>query len=101
MALGDVSWHHGWLLHTAGAQPRGTHPRLALAVSFFADGTRVLVQGRSLRAELRHDEDAESYAAWLPALAGAKGGAFARHRLLPVVWPTADSEAASFPIEQV
>lgn len=32
MEPGDVSWHHGWTVHAAGAQPRGTPPRLALAV---------------------------------------------------------------------
>lgn len=41
MAVGDVSWHHGWTLHAAGAQPRGSPPRLALAVSYFADGARL------------------------------------------------------------
>lgn len=42
MEVGDASWHHGWLLHCAGAQPQGSRPRLALAVSYFADGARLL-----------------------------------------------------------
>lgn len=42
MELGDVSWHHGWTLHAAGPQPRRSPPRLALAVSYFADGARLL-----------------------------------------------------------
>ncbi|KAI8477056.1 MAG: hypothetical protein J3K34DRAFT_169991 [Monoraphidium minutum] len=85
MALGDVSWHHGWTLHCAGEQPRGTAPRLAVAVSYFADGARLLdLKGDpSLRREMLHDEDAEGHGAWLKDL---KGGAPARHPLLPVVW---------------
>lgn len=30
MEMGDVSWHHGWVLHCAAPQPLGTPPRLAL-----------------------------------------------------------------------
>ncbi|GFR47152.1 hypothetical protein Agub_g8843 [Astrephomene gubernaculifera] len=113
MQVGDVSWHHGWTLHCAAPQPPGTPPRLALTVAFFADGARLLSRRSdpSLRPELLHDEDAESYAAWLPALTagagggggGSKGGqrvdgAVARHRLLPVVWPLQASEAGDFPL---
>lgn len=85
MAVGDVSFHHGWLLHAGGPQPPGSPPRLALAVSFFTDGARVLARASdaSVRGAMLHDEDAESYAAYLPSL---RDGAPARHRLLPVVW---------------
>jgi hypothetical protein len=85
MAVGDVSWHHGWTLHTAGAQPPKSPPRLALAVSYFADGARVLdVKGdKSIRPGSLHDEDAEGHGEWLGEV---RGGAAARHALLPVVW---------------
>ena len=84
MQLGDVSAHHGWLLHAAPSQSAGTSPRAALAVSYFADGARVLDWKRdsTLRRELRHEEDRESYDAWLPA---CKGGV-ARHAALPLVF---------------
>jgi hypothetical protein len=42
MAVGDVSWHHGWTLHCAGQQPRRSEPRLAIAISYMADGARLL-----------------------------------------------------------
>ncbi|KAG2486954.1 hypothetical protein HYH03_014451 [Edaphochlamys debaryana] len=107
MECGDVSWHHGWTLHCAAPQPMGTPPRLALSVCFFADGSRLLARDSdpSVRPELLHDEDAESYAPWLSAdgLAGRgakalKPGAVAKHRLLPVVWPQEASEATNFPL---
>ncbi|EFJ47584.1 hypothetical protein VOLCADRAFT_91857 [Volvox carteri f. nagariensis] len=102
MEVGDVSWHHGWTLHCAAPQPVGTPPRLALTVAFFADGARLLprTSDSSVRSELLHDEDAESYSAWLPALAKGKGrdGAVARHKLLPVVWPLDANEAGNFPL---
>ena len=39
-----MSWHHGWLLHDAPAQPPGSPTRMALAVSYFRDGARVVQQ---------------------------------------------------------
>ncbi|GIL75969.1 hypothetical protein Vretimale_5627 [Volvox reticuliferus] len=102
MEVGDVSWHHGWTLHCAAPQPMGTPPRLALTVAFFADGARLLARHSdpTVRPELLHDEDAESYASWLGQLIKGKGrdGAFARHKLLPVVWPLDASEAGNFPL---
>lgn len=94
LALGDVSWHHGWTLHGAPPQPPGSAPRLALAVSFFADGARLLARrkGGSVRRGLLHDEDAESYADWLSAL---RDGAPARHALLPLVHPAGAGAARS------
>jgi hypothetical protein len=84
MALGDVTWHHGWTLHAAGAQPKGSRPRLALSVSYFADGARLLARKSdpSVRAARAHGEDYESYAAWIGDL---KDGAVAAHPLLPLV----------------
>jgi hypothetical protein len=84
LALGDVTWHAGWTLHCAPPQPAGTPRRLALAVSYFADGAAVLPA--ALRAGRLADEDAESYAPWLGQLAG---GAPAVHALLPLVHPAA------------
>ena len=79
LEVGDASWHHGWTLHCASgnAQPQ---PRLALALSYFADGARRLGAG----ARRPDDEDAESVADWINDV---KPGAAARHKLLPVVWP--------------
>lgn len=79
MAVGDVSWHAGWTLHCSPQQPRGTQRRLALSVSYFTDGARLLPAHLASRKE---SEDLESYSAWLKDL---KGGAKAEHRLLPLV----------------
>ena len=82
MDLGDVSWHHGWLLHYAPPQPLDSPPRMALAVSYFGDGARVR------RAEMSNMEcmleDKESYADWLGP-GQLQPGAVARHTLLPLV----------------
>lgn len=87
MALGDVSFHHGWLLHAAGGQPRGSRPRAALAVCYFLDGAVVRgggSGGEGVGAMMRgEDEDAESVADWISQV---KPGAAARHPLLPVVY---------------
>lgn len=85
MQTGDVSCHHGWTLHTAPKHPSATPPRLALAVSYFADGARVhdWAGDKSLRAELQNAEDLESYESWLPAV---KSGALARHADIPLVF---------------
>ncbi len=81
MDLGDVSWHHGWLLHHAPAQPEGSPARLALAVSYFVDGARVIEQ------QCEDDrEDRESYDAWFGSGPGKLiPGKVARHALLPLV----------------
>lgn len=81
MGLGDVSWHHGWLLHHAPAQPPGSPARLALAVSYFADGAKVIQQPCQ-----DHGEDRESYDAWYGREPGKLvSGQLARHALLPLV----------------
>ena len=81
-----MSWHHGWTLHCAGVQPPGSKPRLALTASYFADGAKVLARkgDSSVRQQLLHDEDAESYQGWLKDV---KDGAVAVHKLLPLVYP--------------
>eukprot|EP00798_Chlamydomonas_sp_ICE-L_P003271 gene3271-13295_t len=89
MELGDVSWHHGWILHCAGPQPAGTPARAALAISFFADGARLAPRKKktdpSVRLSMMHTEDDETFAGWRSSL---KDGAVAAHPLLPVVWPS-------------
>ena len=75
---GDVSWHHGWLLHSA-ADNRSPRDRLAVAVSFFASGARVIEEDGLACV---NDEDHPSYDDWLPDLAP---GDLAAHELLPVV----------------
>lgn len=42
MEQGDGTWHHGWTVHSAGPQPPTSPARIALTVSFIADGARVL-----------------------------------------------------------
>lgn len=84
MQPGDVSFHHGWTLHCAGPQPTGTQPRLALAVSYFADGARLLRKSDpSVFKHMLHTEDAESFQGWLSDM---KDGAVASHKLLPLVY---------------
>ncbi len=75
---GDVSWHHGWLLHSA-ADNRSPRDRLAVAVSFFGSGARVIEEDGLACV---NDEDHPSYDDWLPDLAP---GDVAAHELLPVV----------------
>ncbi|CAL8470739.1 g10281 [Coccomyxa elongata] len=85
MDLGDVSWHHGWVLHYAPPQPLDSPPRMALAVSYFADGARIR-QAEWSRADCML-EDSESYANWLgPGPGKVQRGAVARHALLPLVY---------------
>ena len=79
MNIGDVSWHAGWTLHSSPAQPYGTQRRLALSVSYYSDGARLLPPTLASRMQR---EDLESYSAWLKDL---RGGAKAEHPLLPLV----------------
>lgn len=83
MDWGDVTWHHGWTLHSSPPQPLGSPPRLALAFSYFADGAKIRVrEGPNLRAGVHHSEDLESYQDWLPDVVPGKA---ADHALLPIV----------------
>jgi len=89
MEIGDVSFHHGWLLHSAGSQPKGTKPRYAVTASYFADGARLLRKKtgsvhKHMLSMTGNNEDQESYGGWL---AGMKDGAVASCPSLPLVFP--------------
>ncbi|GAX78851.1 hypothetical protein CEUSTIGMA_g6289.t1 [Chlamydomonas eustigma] len=80
----DGTWHHGWTLHCAGPQPQDSQPRAALAVTFIAGDMKVMNRkDPSIRKEMLHDEDKESFEEWLRDV---KPGAVAEHRLLPVTF---------------
>lgn len=76
--IGDVTWHHGWTLHACNGN-RLKQARRAMAFSYFNDGATRLCNAR--RAV--HDEDEESYQAWL---SDVPPGRPATHALLPIVW---------------
>lgn len=78
--VGDCSWHHGWCLHSA---PDNTRPetRYAYAVSFVADGARLLNSEGHIRYP--DNEDDASYAAWIDDIGW---GGYADHPLLPLTW---------------
>lgn len=79
MEVGDVSWHAGWTLHCATAQPKHSQQRLALSVSYFRDGAKLLPRRLARRGQ---SEDRESYAPWLRDMGD---GAAAAHKLLPLI----------------
>ena len=84
MEAGDISWHHGWLLHAAPPQPRHSRARLALALSYFGDGARVTALQQCSQSDRL--EDLESYADWAGSGPGRlRPGALARHPLTPLV----------------
>ena len=74
-----MSWHSGWTLHTASEQPQGSPSRLALSISFFKDGARLLPKKA---AQAVQTEDQESFQEWRRDL---RDGAPARHKLLPLL----------------
>ena len=79
LAAGDVSVHHGWLLHGAPPPPpSATLPRAAIAISYFVDGARLLNEPDALSDG--YDEDAESHA-WVSDLGG---GELAAHPAVPL-----------------
>lgn len=80
MEVGDVSAHHGWTLHMAAPQAAGSQDRAALAVSYFADGVKVL---GSSQQHGRDSEDKESYDSWYRTL---KRGSVAKHNDIPLVY---------------
>lgn len=76
---GDVSWHHGWTLHSA-ADNALLHDRLAFTVSYFADGA-MLLDDYALN-NLVITEDAPSYEPWI---ADCGPGDVLDHPMLPYV----------------
>jgi len=87
--LGDCSFHHGWTLHSAPGNPSGD-TRYAYAVSFVADGARLL----NAEGHIRYpdNEDSASYAGWINDIGW---GGIAEHPLTPLVFwrdGTNDSE---------
>jgi hypothetical protein len=79
LAAGDVSVHHGWLLHGAPPPPpSATSSRAAIAISYFVDGARLLDEPEGLGDG--YDEDAESFA-WVSEL---DGGELAAHPAVPL-----------------
>ena len=75
LAAGDTTWHSGWMLHSAPANPTGLL-RAVMTVIYFADGTRVSpepTEGQQLDLKV-----------WLK---GCKPGELAAGGHLPLVWP--------------
>jgi len=83
---GDVTVHHGRMLHAAPELEGCFDPRSALALSYFADG--------AARVPLPYededdDEERESYQAWIDDI---PIGEVARHRLLPEVYAATEEK---------
>ena len=78
--VGDCSWHHGWTLHSA-PENNLSETRLAYAISFIAEGTRLLQSEGHIRYP--DNEDDAPYAAWINDLGW---GGYAEHSLLPITW---------------
>jgi len=73
LAVGDATFHAGWTLHRAPANPTGGH-RPVMTVIYFADGTRV--------SEPADDLQRFDLAVWLKGLAPGDLAASARNPLL-------------------
>ena len=63
LALGDVSWHHGWTLHSA-SENNDPHDRFAFPISYFADDGKARLTSYPLYM-FERNEDMPSHAAWL------------------------------------
>ena len=75
MRAGDTTWHSGWMLHSAPANPTGLL-RAVMTIIYFADGTRVSAEptpGQELDLKI-----------WLK---GCEPGELAAGHRLPLVWP--------------
>eukprot|EP00903_Cladosiphon_okamuranus_P014776 g13690.t1 len=79
LAAGDITWHHGWTLHSSPGNARDT-PRVALAVSYFRDGTRLLSDSAGRAPD---PEDEWSYVDWVGDL---EAGGVVDHAAAPLVW---------------
>jgi len=75
---GDATVHHGWTLHSAGGvPPNASSPRMAWALSFVADGVRLLRKRPDCE-----QEDAMSYEPWIGDI---PIGAVVDHPLVPLL----------------
>mmetsp|Transcript_33321 Transcript_33321/g.43964 ORF Transcript_33321/g.43964 Transcript_33321/m.43964 type:complete len:396 (-) Transcript_33321:198-1385(-) len=76
--IGDATWHHGWLLHSA---PENGTPfkRQAITISYIADGAKVLSEDCGFMPD---DEDSWSYQDWLYELDDRT----VNHPLVPLVY---------------
>eukprot|EP00929_Paragymnodinium_shiwhaense_P090193 TRINITY_DN50379_c0_g1_i1.p1 TRINITY_DN50379_c0_g1~~TRINITY_DN50379_c0_g1_i1.p1 ORF type:complete len:299 (+),score=46.81 TRINITY_DN50379_c0_g1_i1:83-979(+) len=77
LALGDVTWHHGWIMHGAPTVRQGSDGRMAFTASYFADGALIAPVAGEM-------EDLPSYEAWIHDM---EEGMQAAHPLLPLVYP--------------
>mmetsp|Transcript_3524 Transcript_3524/g.8294 ORF Transcript_3524/g.8294 Transcript_3524/m.8294 type:complete len:357 (-) Transcript_3524:86-1156(-) len=78
---GDATWHHGWTLHAAKPlRSSARSPRVAWALSFVADGAKLLP--REALEVVQGCEDAVSFQPWLRDL---QPGDKAQHAMLPLL----------------
>lgn len=80
LALGDVTWHHGWTLHGSPGNTLG-EARVALTVCFTSAQAKVM--GKDVLF-FPDEEDAISYEDWI---AEVGVGGVVDHPLLPIVYP--------------
>jgi hypothetical protein len=83
MAAGDATFHHGWTLHSAPANPSGLL-RSVMTVIYYADGAKVTA--------LDHPNRRLDRALWLP---GCEPGEVAATAFNPVLWPARSFETAT------
>lgn len=75
MAAGDATFHHGWTLHSAPANP-SPRMRPVMTIIYFADAARV--------TSLEHPNHRLDRAMWLP---GCEPGDAAATAFNPLLWP--------------
>lgn len=82
MALGDVTFHHGWCLH--GAPPNKLKDaRIALTLAYVSDDAKTLAKDAPYMPD---PEDDISYEKWLKEV---RPGNFLHHPLVPIVYDQA------------
>lgn len=80
MALGDASFHHGWVLH--GSPPNHTkEARVALSIAYTAADARTLGEEALF---LPDHEDEISYEEWVDEVGE---GNVIEHPLTPIIYP--------------
>jgi len=81
MKPGDATFHHGWTLHAADALDRNAkNPRVAWALSYIADGARLLPEDALPAAQ-----EAEDYVSFEPWIAEARPGGAVEHPMVPLL----------------